>query len=190
MICRAMPSLHAYPKPQVPREVALQVRSYVRIQWPHLDELIGPRLWDVPPDSPARTFVVLDGEKLVSHAEANFRPVDHAGATFNVGGLSAVFTYPAYRRGGFAQQVVRAASEFLDASDADLALLFCGEPRRGFYASLGWEALNEACIHYGDRANPKRHEGTIVMARFISPRGRAARQPFEREAVYVGQRTW
>src|SRR5689334_12702285 len=129
----------AYPKPQVPREIAAQIRSYQRIQWPHLDELIGPALWNVPPDSTARTFVILDGEKLVSHAEANFRSISHAGETHNVGGLSAVFTYPAYRGKGFAQQVVRAATESLDQSDADLALLFCGESKRGLYASLGWE---------------------------------------------------
>jgi GNAT superfamily N-acetyltransferase len=185
-----MPALHAFAKPDVPREVAAQIRSYQRIQWPHLDELIGPKLWDVPPDSTARTFVVLDGEKLVSHAEANFRAIDHAGRTFNVGGLSAVFTYPAYRGKGFAQQVVRAAMAFLDASTADFVLGFCGERLRGFYTALGWESLNGARILYGDRANPTLHEGTMVMAHFIPARGQDARTMLEREPLYVGERTW
>src|SRR5688572_17187631 len=70
-----MPELKSYPKLDVPREVAAQIRSYVRVQWPFLDARDG-RIWDVPPaSSDARTFVVLDGETLVSHAEANFRDV-------------------------------------------------------------------------------------------------------------------
>jgi len=185
-----MPSLHEFAKPHVPRDVAAQIRSYQRIQWPHLDELIGPKLWDVPPDSTARTFILLDGEKLISHAEANFRPVEHANRTFNVGGLSAVFTYPAYRGKGFAQQVVRAATAFLDASDADFAMGFCGERLRGFYTNVGWEWLDGARILYGDRANPTQHEGTIVMAHFIPARGDDARTLLGSEPLYVGERTW
>jgi len=185
----AMPVLHSYPKPAVPREVAAQLRSYVRIQWPFLDARDG-RLWEVPIDSDARTFVVLDGEVLVSHAEANFRNVEHAGTTYRVGGLGAVFTYPAYRRGGFAQRVVRAATEFLDASDADLALLFCGERLREFYKTFGWTAAEEAQIRYGERTNQQAYAGGIVMMRFISEDGRAAGAAFRRDAVYVGRRTW
>jgi GNAT superfamily N-acetyltransferase len=183
--------IHEFAKPDVPREIAAQIRSYQRIQWPHLDELIGAKLWDVPPDSNARTFVMLDGEKLVSHAEANFRDVEHAGQSFNVGGLSAVFTYPAYRGKGFAQQVVRAATDFLDASAADFALLFCGERLRGFYESFGWESLDdEFRILYGNRVNPTPHTGNIVMSRFISARGRDARTALKRDPLFVGERTW
>jgi GNAT superfamily N-acetyltransferase len=182
--------IHEFAKPDVPRDIAVQIRSYQRIQWPHLDELIGPKLWDVPADSTARTFVVLDGEKLISHAEANFRLVEHGGERFNVGGLSAVFTYPAYRGKGFAQQVVRAATAFLDASDADFALGFCGERLRAFYTALGWEWVDGARILYGDRTTPTLHEGTIVMAHFIPARGRDAETTLQREPLYVGERTW
>lgn len=185
-----MAELRAYAKSAVPRDVALQIRSYQRMQWPHLDEVIGAMLWDVPADSTARTFVVLDGEKLVSHAEANFRPIARAGYTFNVGGLSAVFTYPAYRGKGHAQQVVSAATAFLDQSDADLALLFCGESKRGLYASLGWVTMEAADIQYGDPQHPTRYEGGIVMVRYMSARRRAASSAFQCEPVYVGERTW
>ena len=184
-----MAELRDFPKPLVPREVAAQIRSYVRVQWPQLDARDGV-LWKVASDSAARTFVVLDGEQLVSHAEANFRIIEHAGASFTVGGLSAVFTYPAYRRGGYATQVARAASAFLDRSHADLAMLFCGEPLRRFYASCGWEACDAARMLYGDSAAPTPHTGSLVMMRFISGKGRAARRGFESEPVYVGERTW
>jgi GNAT superfamily N-acetyltransferase len=186
-----MPALHAFAKSDVPRDVAIQVRSYQRIQWPHLDERIGGKLWDVPRDLAVRTFVVLDDEKLVSHAEANFRPLEHAGQMFTVGGLSAVFTYPAYREHGFAQQVVRAATDFLDASPADMALLFCGERLRDFYTTFGWEALgDDTRIFYGDRAHPTPHAGNVVMARFISTHGHDARATLAREPLFVGERTW
>ena len=180
--------LKAYRKVDVPRDIAAQIRSYVRIQWPCLDTR-GQALWDVRVDSPARTFVVLDGDKLVSHAEANFRTVDHGGRTYAVGGLSAVFTFPAYRGGGFAKEVVREASAALDGSEADLAMLFCGEPLRRFYASYGWHAVESARILHGDPANPVLHEG-LVMMRFISDAGRAARASFESQPVYVAERTW
>jgi GNAT superfamily N-acetyltransferase len=182
--------LHDYPKPLVPRDIAIQIRSYTRIQWPYLEQRIGDRLWDVPTDFPARNFVLLDGEKLVSHAEANFRPVEHAGETFNVGGLSAVFTFPGYRGKGHATEIVRAATEYLDCNGADLSMLFCGEPLRRFYGSCGWEPIDGAHIICGERAAPTRHESGIAMMRFSSEKGRTAKLRFTGEPVYVGERTW
>jgi predicted acetyltransferase len=190
MIGSAMLELHDYPKPHVPRDVALQIRSYVRVQWPHIEGWSGDRLWDVPPGSAARNFVLLDGEKLVSHAEANFRTIAHEGQSFNVGGLSSVFTYPAYRGTGCARRVVSAATEHLDRNGADLAMLFCGPSLRSMYASCGWEPIETARIRHGDPAAPTLHEGNLVMMRFISNKGRAARAAFEHELVYVGERTW
>jgi predicted N-acetyltransferase YhbS len=185
-----MSELRDYPKPLVPRDIAIQIRSYTRIQWPQVEQWIGDRLWNVPADFPAHNFVLLDGEKLVSHAEANFRPVEHAGETFNVGGLSAVFTFPGYRGSGHASQVVRAATEHLDRNGADLSMLFCGEPLRDFYGSFGWEPIDGAHILSGDRAESTRHESGLVMMRFSSEKGRVAKLRFTREPVYVGERTW
>ena len=179
----------AYRKPEVPREIAAQIRSYVRIQWPFLDARDG-KLWDVPADSSSRTFVVLDGDKLISHVEANFRTIEHANQSFTIGGLSAVFTYPAYRGNGHAAQVVRVATGFLDDNGADLSMLFCGDPLRRFYVSCDWEAVDGAHILFGDRAAPTRYEDGIVMMRFTSAKGRAAKLRIAGEPVYVGERTW
>ncbi|HEV2296443.1 MAG TPA: hypothetical protein VGR35_21545 [Tepidisphaeraceae bacterium] len=104
-----MTTVHMYPKPEVPREVAAQIHSYVRIQWP---------------------------------------------------------------------------------SHADLAMLFCGDPLRRFYAVCGWEPLDSARIRHGHRAAPTAHADNLVMMRFISAKARAARASWEREPVYVGERTW
>jgi aminoglycoside 2'-N-acetyltransferase I len=182
--------LLSFPKAAVPRDIAIQIRSYTRIQWPHVEQRIGTKLWDVPADFPARSFVLLDGEKLISHAEANFRPVQHAGDTFNVGGLSAVFTFPGYRGKGHAAHVVRAATEHLDLNGADLSMLFCGEPLRRFYAACGWEAVAGAQVLCGVATSPTPYENGLVVVRFTSERGRAARERFTAQPVYVGERTW
>ena len=182
--------LQDYPKSAVPRDVAIQIRSYTRIQWPRVEQWIGDKLWDVPADFPARNFVLLDGEKLISHAEANFRAVELASETFNVGGLSAVFTFPGYRGQRHAARVVGAATDYLDRNGADLSMLFCGEPLRRFYGRCGWEPEEGAHILCGNRAAPSRHEDGLVMMRFTSDKGRAAREKFTTQPVYVGERTW
>ena len=185
-----MTRLESYPKAAVPRDVAVQIRSYTRIQWPHVEQRIGDKLWEVPAGFPARNFVLLDGEKLISHAEANFRSIEHAAETFNVGGLSAVFTFPGYCGKGHATQVVRAATKFLDDNSADLSILFCGEPLHRFYAACGWERVDGAQILSGDRAAPTRYEHGIVMMRSTSAKGRAAKLRLAAEPIYVGERTW
>ncbi len=133
---------------------------------------------------------MLDGQSVVSHAEANFRFVEHGDERFKTGGVSAVFTYPAYRGRGLAKQVALAATDFLSASDADLAMLFCGESLVNFYTACGWTAAPGARIYHGEQDSPILHAGTVVMMRMISPRGRAAEKLFATEPVYVGQNTW
>lgn len=185
-----MTRLENYPKAAVPRDVAVQIRSYTRIHWPHGEQRIGDKVWDVPADDPARSFVLLDGEKLISHAEANFRTVEHPPETFNVGGLSAVFTFPGCRGKGHATQVVRAATRFLDENGADFSMLFCGESLHRFYAASGWERADVARILFGDRAAATPYEDGIVMMRFTSAKGRAAKLRLVGETIYVGERTW
>jgi predicted N-acetyltransferase YhbS len=186
-----MPELRSYLKHEVPRDIACQIRSFIRIQWPHLNAG-NTTIWTPPPGVPKdrMTFVATDNELLVSHAEANFRRVEHRGRTWRVGGLSAVFTYPAYRGSGWGEQVVRAATAFLRRSDADLALLFCGERVQPLYERVGWTHLPAARILSGDPAKPTPDTTSRVMALFLSDNGHAARGVFESEAVYVGPNTW
>jgi hypothetical protein len=68
-------------------------------------------------------------------------------------------------------------------------MLFCGESLRRFYVPLGWEPIDTARIVSGDRTAPVAYDA-LVMMRFISEKGRAARTAFETNEVYVGERTW
>ena len=182
-----MPELQAYLKHEVPRDIACQIRSYIRVQWPQLNPGLT-KIWTPPPGFPLdrMTFVLVDGELLISHAEVNFRTLSHRGETFEVGGLSAVFTYPAHRGSGAGERVVRAATDYLAASKADLALLFCGDRVRSLYERLGWQQLPGLCVTSGEDRKP--FTEYHVMAMLISPRARA--HDFTSEPFHVGPGTW
>jgi predicted acetyltransferase len=185
-----MIELRSWPKHAVPREIAIQVRSFIRMQWPFLNGR-GNRLWDFAPreDGPI-TFALVDDEVLVSHTEVNFRSIEFQSQRLMIGGLSAVFTYPAFRGSGFAEQIVRAATESVGRSDADLAMLFCGGPLERFYTSCGWTALKNARVMYGDRDRPALKDDNVVMGLFVSEKGRAVQSVLERHEIYVGASTW
>jgi GNAT superfamily N-acetyltransferase len=186
-----VPELKTFPKHLVPRDIAIQIRSYYRIQWPH----VLPRsatLWSYSPDNPLRpiNFVLMEGEALVSHTEANWREIELDGQKLICGGLSGVFTYPAWRGSGLAKDVVRAATERINQSDADLAILFTGPRLRNFYIECGWTPMDTARILFGDAANPQQDKTGQIMMLFPSAKGRALQQRLLSEPLYVGPVTW
>jgi GNAT superfamily N-acetyltransferase len=167
----------------------VQLACYVRVQWPFVMGR-GTPLWGTDAYPPHGVhFVVLDGNVLVSHALTHDRTAEHRGDRYAVGALSSVFTYPAYRGLGHAGRVVAAATHHIRAGEADVAMLFAGEPRHAFYARAGWELIAGAEILAGDRDAPHREKSPVMML-FLSDRGRQARAAFEREPVYAGPRTW
>ena len=185
-----MIELRSWPKHAVPREIAAQIRSFVRIQWPFLNGQ-GNRIWDYPPRAgEPTTFALVDDEILVSHTEVNFREIAFEGQMLKVGGLSAVFTYPAFRGTGCAARIVTAATEAIRAGNADLAMLFCGAPLEGFYTSCGWTPMKTARVMYGERDHPKLKDDNVVMMLFVSERGRRVQEMLAREQIYVGANTW
>jgi predicted N-acetyltransferase YhbS len=182
-----VPELRAYRKPDVPREIAIQIASYVRVQWPGLIAP-GKPLWEAT-SYPAEClhFVLTDGDVLISHAAVSSRRLAHGGETFNVYGLSSVFCYPTHRGSGFGEQVVAAATAHIrHASDADLALLFCGARAQSLYTRCGWELVPGMQIRYGDD-NREFNDGR-VMTLFVSSRARA--HDFSAEPFHVGPNTW
>jgi len=186
-----MPELRTYRRHEIPTELAWQIRSFVRVQWPFLDTPEHP-LWNdrpSPDDSPLH-FLVAEGDLLLSHVCVNRRTLEQRDESFDVYGLSTVFTFPAYRKAGHALRAVRAASDYIRTSQADLAMLFCGQPLRKFYASAGWSAADKARILFGDKLRPQLKNDNLVMMMFLSEKGRAARNSFEKQDVYVGSSTW
>jgi hypothetical protein len=86
--------------------------------------------------------------------------------------------------------VVRAASDFIASSDADVAMLYCGQALNHFYAGCGWTATPRARIFYGDPSAPKLKDDNLIMMMFVSDKGKAARRIFGEDDVYVGPATW
>jgi GNAT superfamily N-acetyltransferase len=187
--------LRSFPKHQVPRDLACQIRSYIRIQWPHLNPGLA-KIWSPPAGVPLdrMTFVLVEDELLISHAEVNFRNLPHLGQTYRVGGLSAVFTYPAHRGSGAGERVASAATDYLRAGDADFALLFCGQRVRSLYQRLGWTHDPGLRITSGDAAAPapfdQMNPGGYTMSLKISARARADWPRIASAPLYVGPSTW
>ncbi len=181
-----MPELRAFRKPDVPREIAIQIASYVRVQWPAVTGRRTP-LWEATPyPNGAIHFVVTDGDVLISHAMVASRRLAHGGETFNVFGLSSVFCYPTHRGSGFGEQVVAAATECIrQQHDADLALLFCGERVKSLYTRHGWQIVPGLTIRSGD--DVEFNDGH-VMTLLVSNRARA--HDFSAEPFHVGPNTW
>ena len=185
-----MEQLRWYVKGDVPRDVAVQIVSYVRVQWPFLLQRKTPIWESTPYPADGVHFVLTNGDALVSHALAHVRTVEHAGVRYATAGLSSVFTYPAYRKLGHGARVVAAATQHLRGSGADIAMLFTGPPRRGFYERLGWEPIDGAQILFGKPGDPPQREEGLTMMLFLSEKGCRDRSVFEQQPVHVGPYTW
>jgi GNAT superfamily N-acetyltransferase len=182
--------LKHYLHSEVPPLLAAQITSFQRIQWPSIHER-GNQLWSVNDGNREFVhFVLSDDDMLISHASVNWRDVKFKEQTWSIWGVSSVYTYPAFRKGGFASRTVDAASDFIRAGTGDLAMLFCGHPLIKFYTDRGWTHTPDAKIFYGDPANPTAKTDNAIMMLFMSEKGRAAREAFSHQEIFVGPITW
>jgi aminoglycoside 2'-N-acetyltransferase I len=189
-----LPQLLSYSKNEMPRDIALQIVSYVRIQWPFLLGQKTP-LWESAPyPADGKHFVLVDGDALIAHALAHHKMVEHGGRQWKVGALSSVFTYPTHRGTGYGEQVASAATQWLRESGTDFALLFCGERVKSLYLRQGWEHLPPLRVTYGDVGELKKYEeeylGGFVLIMLVSESAAAAKSQLENQPIYVGQNTW
>jgi GNAT superfamily N-acetyltransferase len=185
-----MIELRRYRRHEVPALFAAQIASYQRIQWPSL-RAQSNRLWEWnDANRDYMHFMLVDEEVVISHASVNWRDVTLASERYSVWGLSSVFTYPAFRKGGFATKTVSAATDFMREGSGDVAMLFTGDPLVKFYNAIGWEHTPAARIFYGDAQQPVQKTDNAIMMLFMSDRGRAAHEQFAREDVFVGAATW
>jgi aminoglycoside 2'-N-acetyltransferase I len=185
-----MPTLQDFPHHEMPPQIATQIHSYVRMQWPFLNAG-NTQIWNYTPQPiPPRHFVLMDGELLISHAAVNQRDLPHHGRSWRIAGLSTVFTYPDRRDAGFASQVVAAATKYILQSDADLAILFAGHQLENFYHHHGWLPAPDARILHGPAVSPELKTDNLVMMLIVSPHAQKNVQWFTQEDFYVGENTW
>jgi len=127
-----MPTLSRFTNDDLPDHFAHQIRDFIRIHWfdAFQYDVYAPAMsHDLRPVY----FVVAEEPALFSHAAAVTRSVECNGQTYPCGGLSAVLTYPAFWKRGYATQVVQAATDYLNAGPFDVALLWTHPDDGHFY---------------------------------------------------------
>lgn len=185
-----MPAITIYPSNDaVPPLVACQIRAFIRITWfdAYQFDLRAPLM----PDEWHPAHVVLDEQEvMLSYAGVVWQMMQHGGETYKMYGLSSVFTYPAFRRKGYGAQVVEAASAHIEQDiAADIAVLFTDAHLAPYYAPGGWEPVPGITMQTGDPNAPTVYDA-FTMMRFLSPKGKTAREAFEREPVYFAEYAW
>jgi GNAT superfamily N-acetyltransferase len=137
-----MPQIHSYPSHELPDWIKYQVLSFIRIEWWWIFQRDPYWNYLTEKSNQPVNFVMTERDTVISHAEVNCRVLKHQGQTFKTFGVSAVFTYPIFRRQGYASQIMQAAVDYIDSSDADIAILFCLPPLRNFYVRCGWTVMD------------------------------------------------
>ena len=183
-----MPTLSRFTNHDLPDYFAHQIRDFIRIHWFDIFQYdvqanaIGEDLKPV-------YFVMVDDPALFSHAAAVTRSVECNGQTYSCGGLSAVLTYPAFRKRGYGSQTVQAATEYLNTASLDVALLWTSPDKEHFYGRFGWEHHPSIRILVGPQESPEVYEA-FTMIRFLSERSAKNRTDFESHPIYVGEHSW
>ena len=183
-----MPSLSRFTNNDLPDHFAHQIRDFIRIHWYDAFQYDIHALTISDELAPVY-FVVAEEPALFSHAAAVTRSVECNGQTYSCGGLSAVLTYPAFRKRGYASQVVQAATEHLNTGSFDVALLWTTPERERFYGRFGWEHHPAIRTLKGSQASPEVYDD-FAMIRFLSERAKKHQVDFETHPVYVGPYSW
>ena len=137
-----MPEVTVYLQSDLPAVLKWQAIAFIKTEWPFVftgDDLF---LTDPsPPDMDPVHFVVAEGDSLISYASIFRLNREHAGTRYAVYGFGNLFTFLPYRRQGYGGRVLTAATDFIQKSDVDVAILFCEPHIEGFYAARGWETV-------------------------------------------------
>jgi GNAT superfamily N-acetyltransferase len=149
-----------YRRPDLPRELEIQVLAFGRMAWfdePGSDPF-RERLHDEPD---AMHFVRRAGSLLISHVRVVPRRIEGADdRTISVAGLGGVMTFPAFRAQGHASALMRRAEAYIGDAGFELGWLFCEPSNEGFYERLGWRPL--AADRVRVRGGPA-HEGVMTL---------------------------
>jgi predicted acetyltransferase len=185
-----MPSIQIYNSNKaLPLAIEHQIRAYVRILWhdAYTYDLNAPLV----PDERHPQYVVL-GEQhaLFSAARVNWVTVSYVGQSLKMYCIGDVFTYPAFRKQGYANQVVDAATRLIrsDAS-TDAAILFTDPALENLYGQSGWQHVSELQASIGLEDSPEAYPAFAMML-FLSEKGLAAKANFARHPIFLPGYGW
>jgi predicted acetyltransferase len=184
--------LSIYTEADFPPELEWQALSFVRIEWASTftkEERLTKHLWSG--QNPTH-LVIAEAGVLISYAAVTRTVTEHAGSTYTTCGLSSVLTYPSFRREGYGRQVVETATQVMEQSGAELALLWCEPHLIPFYRQSGWLLMEHLMVLVGSKEHPHPYTEPqlVVMMRFLSDKGRMAQQTLQEQPIYVGEHSW
>jgi GNAT superfamily N-acetyltransferase len=145
-----------YRRSELPRLLEIQILAFMRLTWGDAlfrdQDPFRDRLWD---DPDATHFVRAAGDVLVSHAEVLMTSAHGSeGRTLRVAGVSAVLTYPPFRRQGHASAIMRKVADHIMATDADIGVLFTADELCPFYEPFGWRRAIAGRVLVADSPSP------------------------------------
>ncbi len=175
----------------LPPVIKQQILDFLRINYPE-GFRGGNRLrdWTSTSENHPAHIVIVEHERLISHTEILWKWLAHNGFTYKAYGLSGVLTYPEFRGQGYGMQIVRAGTNYIKASDADLGMFNCHPSLKGFYyTSTDWIAMETSVTLVGDRQHPLPSDELLMML-FLTERAKSHRGDFESIPIYFGEDTW
>lgn len=170
---------------ELPDHFYYQAQAFSRIVW------YDSETYDIDLDEPMTHIVLAKDRSLISYAEVLSKQIELNGISYRCAGLSAMMTFPFFRRRGFGGQVVEAAIAVMrDEVDADVALLWTDPENEAFYARYGWQGLPDMTTLIGDRDQPEIYDEELPMMLFFTEKAKQNRSQFGKGQVYVGEEQW
>jgi predicted N-acetyltransferase YhbS len=153
---------------ELPPEIGRQIRALLATEWPGSDEemVSGPLL---APDLHPVYFVITSEDRVVSYGRTIWAWVPHKGGALKLYGLGDVVSAPEWRRSGYGDRIVEAASVHIRSDpEADVAVLLTTPALEAWYGRHGWTlvpGLNVKSDEYEDAKTA----GVLPMVLVLSP---------------------
>ena len=173
-----MPTLTVYEQQNFPSAYKWQAIAFMRCEWASIFQ--GDILYlseTYPPELDPIHFVMAEGESLLSYAALLKRDLYHANRDYTVYGFGNMFTFAPYRKQGYGQTILHAATGLIQQSTVDIAILFCGKSLEKYYAAKGWLTTHSPTY----LGCPEQHlpYEPLRMMLFVSGKGKTAQTDFE-----------
>lgn len=179
-----MPALTVYPQTDFPAVLKWQALAFMRVEWPFI--FTGPDKFvsdTYPPVFHPVHFTATEGDTLLTYAATLHLNLPHAGHMYSSYGFGNMFTFPPYRGEGHGQHVLALATNFIQQSSIDVAVLFCDPTLEAFYARSGWHVIHTP-VRIGTPSAYEPHAVTPMML-FVSQKGQHGKGDFERQPLYI-----
>ena len=182
--------LKTYAESAVPSALRTQIHALQDEAWPPPP---------TPPPAPSQSVLVhdpalqpvsvvlVDDDVVLAALDILRKELQHAGNTFQAGGLSTVVTRADKRGRGYGRQLVTAARSLMIEQGLDLGIFTCDRDLQPFYENAGWKHLPGTAIIGGtpDDPFPSDQPGfdKVTLAAFFTERARQAEPTFHHARI-------